>query len=178
MACHGESEDREPEVPEVPGHEARVSDGLKFYLATAYRWGQTNEHWYHVYCGMDRTKALSLGQCEAMDRGGKYGVCVWEFDADGVNYKRLWYYPSMTDDETGPYHSHKIDFYQRLGFFLNEASQGKALLPDPTNPKHLTYQDVPPLPQYMTDQIASCRRMLEVFEEAQDKTEPNEVTKS
>lgn len=141
------------------------------YLAVAYRWGETNNHYYYVYAGNDRTKALALAQAEREDRGGKYGVAVWEFTPDGIDYKRVGYFPSCAEDtdESEPRYNHGIDYHQRLGFFLHECAAGKALLPDPNNAtatiKTLVYQDVE-IPEFMREKVAQEKRLLAALNDA------------
>jgi hypothetical protein len=162
------------EVHEDASRSAVVAAVTPAYLVTAYRWGCTNEHAYHVYAGIDRTKALACANAENADRGGKYGVVVWEFDSDGTDYKPIAYYgSSMEDDERKqPRHNHRIDFYERIGQFVNEAASGKALLPDPKNDKHMTYQEVEPLPDYILKEIERQRAFLAIWEKGEAARQP------
>lgn len=141
------------------------------FLVTAYRWGCTNEHAYHVYGGADRSKALALARAESAYRGGKYGCVVWEFDGDGTDYRNIAYFPSSmeTDAAVIPHHNHRIDYFERIGQTLHEAASGKCLMEDPANPKHLTYQDVPALPEFLLTAMARQKRYLELFEDADAK---------
>lgn len=166
----------EPASGELPQAEAGDSGlspqaGSPSFLVTAYRWGCTNEHAYHVYGGADRTKALALARAENADRGGKYGCVVWEFDADGTDYRAIAYFPSsMENDEAViPHHNHRIDYFERIGQTLHEAASGKCLMPDPANPKYLTYQDVPALPEFLLTAMARQKHYLELFEDADAK---------
>jgi hypothetical protein len=141
------------------------------YLVAAYRWGETNNHWYYVYAGMDRTKAFALAQAEREDRGGKYGVTVWEFTQDGIDYKNVGHFPSSAEDRdtSEPHYNHGIDYLQRLGHFLNDCAAGKALLPDPNNAsatiKTLVYQDVE-IPEFMREKVESEKRLLRALNDA------------
>lgn len=143
--------------------------GLTIYLATAYRWGETNNHWYYVYAGCDRTKAMALAQVERDDRGGKYGVAVWEFTPDGCDYRLAGYFPSSAEtiDTMEPRYSHHIDYYHRLGSFLHEAATGKALLPNPQAPGTLTYQDVQ-IPDYQRVKVDSEQATLRAMHESDE----------
>lgn len=158
--------DSEVLTPAAADPDVGNTTGALSYLVTAYRWGCTNEHAYHVYGGADRTKALAIANAECADRGGKYGCVVWEFDEDGTNYKAIAYYGSSADkDEAeGPHHNHRIDFFERLGMFVNEAAGGKALLPDPNEPKRLIYTEVAPLPDYLQAEIARQRALMQFWE--------------
>lgn len=158
MAHHFESTADDAARSELPKAQdtgaVAVNVAVGIYLVTAYRWGETNNHWYHVYGGTDRSKAVALARAETADRGGKYAAIVWEFVPDGCDYKRIAYFPSSGEDDatTDPLHNHRLDYFQRLGFFLHEASQGKALLPCPDDPKRLTYQDVS-IPDYQRGKV-------------------------
>ena len=152
----------------TPGDSAvEVKAGVPFFLVTAYRWGCTNEHAYHIYGGPDRTKALAMARAENADRGGKYATVVWEFDGDGTDYRNIAYFQSSAEAEqyTGPHHNHRIDFYERVGQFLNEAATGTALLPDPKNERHMTYQAVGPLPDFLLSELERQRRFLKIWED-------------
>lgn len=95
------------------------------YFVIAYRWGCTNLHHYFVYCGQDRTKADALANAECSDRGGKYGVAVYEFDTDGTNYNLASYFGAIMHQEEKPFHNHRIDFFQSLGHKFADFAQGR-----------------------------------------------------
>lgn len=158
------------ELPEATGGAVAAIQALS-YLVTAYRWGCTNEHAYHVYCGADRTKALALARSEQADRGGKYAAVVWEFDADGTEQKPIAYFHSSMDPDNAvvPHHNHRIDYFERIGQFVDECMSGKALLPDPANAKHLTYQEITPLPDYLQAQVQRQREFLKVWQGFDEK---------
>jgi hypothetical protein len=141
------------------------------YLVVAHRWGWSNTHSYYVYAGPDRTKACALAQAECDDRGGKYGCVVWEFDADGVDYKRIAYFESSMDTSVtdGPHHNHRIDYFERLGQFVDEAASGHALLPKPDDPKYLSYQPVEPLPKFLLDEVERKKAFAISMQELDDK---------
>jgi hypothetical protein len=168
MAPDIDAEAYEPEGSELPQSAggAVAAAQLVSYLVTAYRWGCTNEHAYHVYCGADRTKALALARAENADRGGKYAAVVWEFDADGTEQRAIAYFHSSLCPENAviPHHNHKIDYFERIGQFVDEAMSGKALLPDPANEKYLTYQEVAPLPDFLRAQVERQRQFLTIWQ--------------
>jgi len=174
MAHDIEQNDEElpdPALPEDASRGAVVGSAvLATYLVTAYRWGCTNEHAYHVFAGIDRTKALALARAEQSDRGGKYATVVWEFDADGTDYRSIAYFHSSACDEAAvvPHHNHRIDFYERVGMFVNEAMSGKALMSDPTNPKAMTYQEVTPLPDYVRAEVERQRAFMKIWERTEN----------
>lgn len=157
------------EIPSDASRSAMVAVAPAIYLATAYRWGETNNHWYYVYAGTDRTKAMALAQVERDDRGGKYAVAVWEFTQDGCDYRLAGYFPSSAEqaETTEPSYSHHIDYYQRLGHFLHECATGKALLPDPEKSGQLTYQDVQ-IPEYQRIKVSSEQATLRAMNESDD----------
>ena len=165
---------------EAGGPDLNPQAGSPSFLVTAYRWGCTNEHAYHVYGGPDRTKALAMARAENADRGGKYACVVWEFDSDGTDYRPIAYYGSSCcpDSAVVPHHNHRIDYFERVGQFVHEAMSGKALLPDPANEKHMTYQEVAALPDYLQAEVLRQRGYLKIWEEADTKraTQPNSPT--
>lgn len=171
MAYHFETDPTVPESAALPETESRrepaVAVGAPTFLVTAYRWGCTNEHAYHVYAGIDRLKALAMARAEQADRGGKYACVVWEFDADGAEYKSIAYYGSQLcpDDARVPRHNHRIDYFERIGQFVDMASTGKALLPDPKNPRHLNFQAVTPLPDYLQREIQRQREFMSFWQD-------------
>jgi hypothetical protein len=138
---------------------------------TAYRWGCTNEHAYHVYAGLDRTKAFAMASAENSGRGGKYGVVVWEFDADGTDYKAVGYFGSSMEGEEAkaPHHNHRIDYFERIGQFLDSASRGQCLLPDPKRPNTVKYTDVPALPDYLQAEVVRQRALMQFWEDTDAK---------
>lgn len=144
------------------------------YIVVAYRWGETNNHWYFVFAGVDRARAFTLALEERDGRGGKYGVAVWEFTQDGCDYKHVGYFPSSAEDAetTEPKYNHGIDYHQRLGFFLHECASGKALLPDPLTAaatiKTLTYQDVE-IPDFMREKVDREKRLLRAMTDAMNE---------
>lgn len=96
----------------------------KFYDCIAYRWGWLNNHWYTVYVGDDKDKAIALAQCETQDRAGKYGVEVREWD--GLEYKRIAYSPS-TYGEQQPYTNAILYAREHIGYdclFIAECETG------------------------------------------------------
>lgn len=175
MAHDIDPADEAPASPEMAEDASRggmeLSGGRFTYLVTAYRWGQTNQHAYHVYAGPDQTKAIALAKAENSDRGGKYGVVVWEFEPDGVEYKRIFYLGSSMDSECsdGPHHNYRIDYFERLGMFVDEAMSGKALCPNPEKPHTLSYQTVEALPAFLLLEIERQKQfynaMAKHFEE-------------
>jgi len=87
------------------------------WIATAYRWGWSNNHHYIVYAGDDYDRAMELAEEEANDRGGKYGVVVRSYTED---YSRVFgYFPSSYGEKL-PYHNYRLDYISRLGHMLED----------------------------------------------------------
>lgn len=141
------------------------------YLVSAHRWGEKNNHWYHVYAGLDRTKAVALARAEQADRGGKYACVVWEFDNDGTDERVIAYFHSSQCPQEcmTPRHNHRTDFLQTLGGLLNDAAGGKCLQPTLADPNRLTYQPVS-IPDCLKEAVACQRRLLRMKEEMQQKS--------
>ena len=89
------------------------------YTVIAYRWGWTNNTHYFVACTADADKACNLAREEADDRGGKYGVAVYEW-ADETSFVLHEYHPS-TWGEDKPHHNDRIDMFHSLGHDLHGA---------------------------------------------------------
>lgn len=132
------------------------------YLVIAFRWGWTNNSWYIVYGGPDRTKACALATAEANDRAGKYGCVAYEFDADGTGYKVI-AYESSSYGEKEPEHNERLEYFERLGHFVDSYASGKVLLPDPFNPGRMKYTDVE-APQVVKDEVERQRKILEAWQ--------------
>jgi hypothetical protein len=137
----------------------------KFYIAVAYRWGFTNEHWYFVYVGLDAVKAVTLAEHEAQDRGGKYGCVVYEFDEGGTDYQQIFYSPSMTEEPStkGPQHNHRVDYFIALGLFFDSACEGAVYLPNQANESKL-HKEVVTVPDVLkAERDRQRERMLAVM---------------
>ncbi len=70
------------------------------YVAIAYRWDSTNAHQYIVAAGTDADKVCAIAEQECFDRGGKYGVAVYEIaDSErrdeASNFRIIEYHPPM-----------------------------------------------------------------------------------
>lgn len=152
-----------------------MNNPMTIYLVTAYRWGASNRHQYQVYAGIDKTKALALARAEVADRGGKYDCVVYEFTADGVDYKPAAYFAAYADNEgrTDAKHDHFRDYLERLGHFMADAASGKALLPMPDDPTRLTYQEIE-CPQVFKTEVARQRKTLDLYQRVESGGEPPE----
>lgn len=149
-----------------------MAERVNTYLAVAYRWGTTNDHTYHVYCGPDRTKAIALARAEVSYRGGKYACAVWGFDDDGIESSLHAYFKSAMDQEAaiGPIHNHCKDYFEHLGRFLHDMADGKCLLPKEDGSNSLTYQLVE-CPEYAREKVLRERKVLAIWEEADSKVD-------
>lgn len=134
------------------------------FLAVAFRWGDVNGHWYHIYCGGDFQKAYAMARTENADRGGKYACALYGFAADGHDESLMAYFPSTLeeDDATHPHHNHRKDFFERLGIFAHDAARGACLLPTLSDPNRLTYRQVD-CPQFLKDEVERQRRVYQAF---------------
>lgn len=148
-------------------------DDRTTYLVIAYRWGWTNNSWYIVYGGSDRTKACALATAEANDRGGKYGCVVYEFDQDGTGYKSIAYEGSAYGEKE-PEHNEKLEYFSRLGHFMDSYATGKVLLPDPMNPGRLIYTEVE-TPQVVKDEVGRQARILEVWRRSMESAKARDT---
>lgn len=155
------------------------------FIVVAYRWGWTNGHQYFVYAGTDKEKAIALAKVETNDRGGKYGCAVYEFADNGIDYQQVFYTPSGMEfaDAQAPYHNHRIDYFERLGHFMDEVCDGHVYLPVPGDTEGvqgLKHTLVEP-PAYM---IEKRKRELDVLamweklenEKTERRSQPREPT--
>jgi hypothetical protein len=164
------------EVPETQGdRRVAMNNPMTIYLVTAYRWGASNRHQYQVYAGVDKTKAIALAANEVNDRAGKYDCVVYEFTADGVDYKPIAYVPAYdsTEERIDARHDHYRDYLEKLGSFMAEAAEGRALLPSPEDPGRLTYQTIE-LPEAFKAEVARQRKTLELYQRAETGGSPPE----
>lgn len=150
------------------------------YLVMALRWGAVNGHWYLHYCGPDMTKAYAMAKAENDYRGGKYATALYGFDTDGTKCELIGYFPSSQepDDATLPYHNHRKDYFERLGLFLNDAAEGKALLPSVNDHKVLKYQPIA-CPDAFKEEVKRQKKVYEAMVAADNEAEAIEkATKS
>ena len=97
------------------------------YLTIAYRFGQTNNHWYVVYMGDDQDKAMALAEDEVAERGGKYGVATFKVSdtqAPELSYRTMLCYYASSLNETLPYHAYRYDELMDMGMILEDYIQG------------------------------------------------------
>lgn len=140
---------------------------MTLYLVIAYRWGNTNNHWYIVYCGDDHGKAVALADHERQGRGGKYGVGVYEITERGEGMELKEYYPS--GDEEEPFTNWRIEMIERLGHELLRYAEGTVHVPDPERPGFLKLERVEPIPmlvQMVAHAEANARNMSAAMEKA------------
>lgn len=101
---------------------------MSTYIVTAYRWGNTNNHQYHVYAGDDHGKASAMAENERNGRGGKYGVAVYQATEHGESIELLEYFGSMGEKE--PTHNWRIDYLETLGHVLDDLINGDLSIPN------------------------------------------------
>jgi hypothetical protein len=158
------------DLQQADGHPHRTKRKMANYLVIAYRWGNTNDHWYMVYCGEDLSKAGALARDERDGRGGKYGVAVSEVTEGGEGLELLEYYPSQGEDE--PSLNWRIEMIERLGHLMLDYKSGRVLVPDPDIgklPRCMHYVDVPPPPPVVMERIQEIECQAKLMAEAHDK---------
>lgn len=136
------------------------------YLVIAFRWGWTNNHWYIVYGGSDRAKACAMAKSERDNRAGKYGCVAYEFNAEGTDCSAIAYEASLYAEPEAE-HNERIEYFRRLGHFMDGYANGNVLLPDPLNPGQMRYTDVE-APQVVKDEVGRQRKILEGWQKAVD----------
>ena len=87
------------------------------YIAIAYRWGSSNRHQYVVAAGQDLVEITRAAREEWSDRGGKYGVAVYEMIGRAEHKGPLEYFPSMTDEvgQIRPERNWRLDALEDVG---------------------------------------------------------------
>jgi hypothetical protein len=90
------------------------------YTVIAYRWGWTNADRYQVAACLDADEAFELAQEECNDRGGKYGVAVYEW-ASSTDERRVAYYPSSYGEER-PHMNQRIEMFRTIGQRIHEVA--------------------------------------------------------
>lgn len=108
------------------------------YLTIAYRYGQTNNHWYVVYMGDDQDKAMALAEDEVAERGGKYGVATFKVadtQAPELSYRTMLCYYASSLNETLPYHAYRYDELMDMGMILEDYVQGYVYRVEEHNPQ-------------------------------------------
>lgn len=79
------------------------------YAVIAYRWGWLNESHYIVRVTTDLQAAKDAADAEAMHRGGKYGVTVYDGEGNTVYHS-----PSSYLEKSAVW-NHRIDLFQSIG---------------------------------------------------------------
>ena len=63
---------------------------MKIYVVTMYRWGDRECHSYVEGAYTDPAVAETMGEHEALSRGGKYEYEILEFDSSNVDHVVTW----------------------------------------------------------------------------------------
>jgi hypothetical protein len=106
------------------------------YTITAYRWGCLNGHQYAVAALTEPVRACELAQASCDDRGGKYGVAVYEWASEGQS-TLIAYFPSM-QEEKAPFHNERHDLFEGIGHDIHAlVTTGVEWLPSPEEPSRL-----------------------------------------
>lgn len=61
---------------------------MRTYVVIAYRWNNDENHSYLVGAVPDKKTAIDIAEKEADDRGGKYGVRVYECNYSIYKYPK------------------------------------------------------------------------------------------
>jgi len=141
------------------------------YLAIAYRWGDTNGHQYVVSIHSEEDVVLAAAEEECQDRGGKYGVAVFQWTGNIESAKQVAYFNSLQEeaDAPGPMLNWRKEAFQNLGITTFDAhSTGKAHLPDPQDPGRLIRTEAE-LPQWLQDEVDRRMKFADAMGEHQDK---------
>lgn len=90
--------------------------GPTVYVAIAYRWGKSNNHWYLLCGGVDLEKICEQAQNEVSYRGGKYSVAVYETLQDmEKDQKMVAYFPGC-HGEKFPTLDYRVKAEEEIGF--------------------------------------------------------------
>jgi hypothetical protein len=96
------------------------------FLVYCYRWGCTNEHRYVAGCWGSKEEADRQAVMERSERGGKYGVAVYQLDGDRMSM--VSYLPS-TKCEQSPRFNWRVYVVKMVGssvVYAHETGTGKA----------------------------------------------------
>lgn len=138
------------------------------WIATAYRWGWTNNHQYIVYAGEDYDRALELAEEENSDRGGKYGVALHSYTED---YSRLFAYFPSSYGEKMPEHNYRLDYLSTLGHMMEEYINGKVTVTVPHDefPNGvLGFEEIEP-DHRLVERAASKKKMYDEMQRLQEE---------
>lgn len=79
------------------------------YAVIAYRWGWLNNGHYIVRLTTDRQSAIDAADAEASNRGGKYGVTVYDSESNPIHHA------SSSYGEKSAFMNHRIQMFERVG---------------------------------------------------------------
>lgn len=82
------------------------------FYAIAYRWDAHNGHTYFVHAGTDKQAVMDRAEQERYNRGGKYGVAVY----DQSSHEQIAYFPSLAHPDAGKsYYDDRLLNREHLG---------------------------------------------------------------
>lgn len=82
------------------------------FYALAHRWDAHNGHSYFVHAGTDKQAVIDCAEQECYNRGGKYGVVVY----DQPNHEQVAYFPSLAHpDANKPHFDDRLLNREHLG---------------------------------------------------------------
>jgi hypothetical protein len=135
-----------------------MSEQTKVYVATAYRWGNHNGHWYAVAAGVDQAVVCEQAENESSERGGKYGVEVVEYPSETA----VAYYPSLYGEDR-PEMNWRIMASENIGLtVLGAAEDGQAMVPSVTDSRRLVSVSVK-LPEWLKEHVGHESEMAKVM---------------
>ena len=95
------------------------------WAVIAYRWGWLNNHNYIVRITTDLQSAKDAADAEAMHRGGKYGVTVWDGEGNAI------YHAPSSYGEKAAQTNWRIELFEAVGLHVVVALEdGKPLTTD------------------------------------------------
>lgn len=149
---------------------------MSTYVATAYRWGWTNNSWYLIYAGPDRTKAIALASQECSERGGKYGCEVINTGEDGTSEKFVAYFPSAYG-EARCHKNERLEMFASIGHRAVDASDGFISVQDECESQGVLKQVEVDPPDWLKEIIGRAKEMCEMMQGIHDKHNPPNIPK-
>lgn len=146
------------------------------YVAIAYRWGWTNNSWYLIYAGPDKTKAVALASQECSDRGGKYGCEVIQTGEDGTSENFVAYFPSIYG-ESRCHVNHKIQMFSNIGHRAADAADGLIYVQNEDEKVGILRPAPVEPPKWLKEIVEKEEAMCKTLQSISDKHNPPNVPK-
>lgn len=140
---------------------------MKFYYVVAYRWGNSNGHQYVVSVGCELGKVILDASREQFERGGKYGIAVYEHGSDEM----LNYFPSCKG-ESRPTFNPRIYAIDMIGTdVMCAVSSGTIFVPDPERPGYNKCEQ-PEIPEWLVRLTEKHLATAEAISSGQEEVQP------